>query len=158
MMTIHIASRYFKKVVIFRPHNVYGPNMGDEHVIPELTRKVLALKQGKKKKLRLQGSGKETRSYIYIDDFVKGFSIVLRKSKNLNTYNIGTENEITSKSLASKIAKILGVDVEVMPGKLRAGSTPRRCPDISRLRKLGFVEQYTLETGLAKTIDWYSNN
>ena len=55
-------AKYFKKLIIFRPHNVYGPNMGNEHVIPEITNKILKLKKGK---LNIQGSGNETRSYLY---------------------------------------------------------------------------------------------
>src|SRR5690348_16499501 len=41
MLTVYIGRKYFEKVVIFRPHNVYGPNMGVEHVIPELIKKLI---------------------------------------------------------------------------------------------------------------------
>jgi len=158
LMAIHNASSCFKKVVIFRPHNVYGPAMGEEHVIPELIRKIQRMKKKKLTNLPIQGTGKETRSYVYIDDFVKQFLLILRKGKNLETYNLGTQNEIASEKLAKKIANLEGVDAKIIPGDLRKGSTPRRCPDISKIKGLGFVEKFSLEKGLKKTIDWYNNN
>ena len=75
-MGIHYGKKYFKKLIIFRPHNVYGPNMGNEHVIPEFLNRFKKLKG---KKFRIQGSGAETRSFIYIDDFVQAFHQILKK-------------------------------------------------------------------------------
>ena len=158
LMAIHIANHYFKKVVIFRPHNVYGPNMGEEHVIPELIRKLQAIKKGGKAKLHIQGSGKETRSYIYIEDFARQFFLLLKKAKHLNTYNLGTNNKISSNNLAKKIAGLMQLDVEIIPGNIQKGSTPRRCPDISKIEKLGFKENFNLNEGLKETITWYQQN
>ena len=50
IMSIHIGRKLFKKLIIFRPHNVYGPNMGNEHVIPEIINKI---KYAIKKKINL---------------------------------------------------------------------------------------------------------
>lgn len=157
LMSIHVASHYFKKVIIFRPHNVYGPDMGEEHVIPELIRKLQQKKSGKEK-LPIQGSGKETRSFIFIDDFVHQFLIILKRGKHLNTYNLGTEEEISSYALAKKIARIMNRNVDIVPGKIREGSTPRRCPDITKITKLGYKKNISLEKGLEKTIIWYNQN
>lgn len=158
LMAIHNAPLYFKKVVIFRPHNVYGPDMGEEHVIPELIRKIQKLKKDKLSNLFIQGTGKETRSYVYIDDFTKQFLLLLRKSKHLETYNLGTQNEISTEKLAKKIADLEELEVTIIPGDLRQGSTPRRCPDISKIKKLGFAKEFSLDMGLRQTIDWYNNN
>lgn len=155
LMSIHMGKKIFKKVIIFRPHNVYGPDMGEEHVIPEFIRKIATLHGTK---LQIQGSGKETRSYIFIDDFAKGFMIILKKGKNMNTYNIGTQNEVSSKQLAQLIAKLLQKNITVIPGELKKGSTPKRCPDISKLKALGFSEKVSLNEGLNKTIEWYTRS
>ena len=61
----------FLKLIIIRPHNVYGPNMGKEHVIPEIIMKFNKLKN--KKIVKIIGDGTETRSFIYISDFVDAF-------------------------------------------------------------------------------------
>ena len=97
LMGIHYGKKYFKKLIIFRPHNVYGPNMGNEHVVPELINRFKKLKG---KKFKIQGTGNEIRSFIYIDDFVKAFNLILNKGKHLNIYNIGTSDKIQIKNLA----------------------------------------------------------
>ena len=58
LMGIHYGKKYFKKLIIFRPHNVYGQRMGYEHVIPEFIKR---LKKQKGKKFKIQGSGNEVR-------------------------------------------------------------------------------------------------
>ena len=73
---INFGRKFFKKLVIFRPHNVYGNDMGNEHVIPELINKVKNLNS--KGKLKIQGSGKETRSFIHIEDFCRAFLYALQ--------------------------------------------------------------------------------
>jgi len=148
-------SKFFKKLVIFRPHNVYGPNMGYEHVIPEITDKILNLKNGK---LKIQGSGKETRSFIYIDDFVNAFKILLSKGKHKNVYNIGNNEEVKIINIVKLISKILDKKIIIQKGILKKGGTLRRCPDISKIKKLGYKQKYALDIGLKKTINWYKLN
>lgn len=159
LMAIHNASKSFKKVIIFRPHNVYGPDMGSEHVIPEFINRMKKLdKRIKKHDFHIQGSGNETRAYIYIHDFVEGFNILLKHKVGIETFNIGTENQIASKKLALLIAQKLNIHIRVIPGILREGSTPRRYPDISKIKKLGFVPRVSLEDGLKQTIKWYTSH
>ena len=69
LMSIHMGKNVFKKMIIFRPHNVYGPNMGNEHVIPEIINKIIHTVKYKKKFINIQGTGNETRSFNYIKDF-----------------------------------------------------------------------------------------
>lgn len=156
LMSIHMASKYFQKVIIFRPHNVYGPDMGLEHVIPEFINRMKSLKKGAKSyDFVTQGSGSESRAYIYIDDFVKGFRLLLNHKSTIETFNIGTDDKIAAKDLALLIAKEMGIKIIIIPGKLQEGSTLRRLPDISKLKKLGFQPKISLENGLKKTIQWY---
>ena len=63
LMGIHYGKKYFNKLIIFRPHNVYGKDMGFEHVIPEFINRFKKLKG---KKFKIQGTGNEIRSFIYI--------------------------------------------------------------------------------------------
>ncbi len=154
LLAIHVASKYLKKTVIFRPHNIYGPDMGTEHAIPELILRMLKI-GNKKTKFRIQGKGSETRSYMYIDDFAHAFFEVFTKSKNLSTFNIGNDDEISSLNLTKKIAKILNKEIEIVTGELKKGSTPRRCPDITKIKKLGYRQQMSLDDGLSKTGEWY---
>tara|TARA_Y100000590_G_scaffold395142_1_gene474877 strand:- start:6993 stop:7940 length:948 start_codon:yes stop_codon:yes gene_type:complete len=156
LMGIHYGKKFFKKLIIFRPHNVYGPDMGFEHVIPEIIQRTRKLNK-KKKVLKIMGTGKETRSFIFIDDFIEGFNLLLSRGKHLNIYNIGTSERISIKKLAYKIAKTLKRKIKVS-SKISAarGSPTHRCPNISKLKKLGFKKRYNLNLGLKKTADWYN--
>ena len=148
-------AKHFKKLVIFRPHNVYGPNMGNEHVIPEITNKILKLKKGK---LNIQGSGNETRSFIYIDDFVNSFKILLQKGKHKNIYNIGNNEEVTIINIIKLISDILSKTIKIKKGKLKKGGTLRRCPNIEKIKNIGYKQKYSLRKGLNETVSWYKLN
>ena len=151
LMGIHYGKKYFKKLVIFRPHNVYGPGEGDEHVIPDFISKFKLLKK-KKKKFEIQGSGNEIRSFIYIEDFLSAFNLILDRGKHLNIYNIGTSEKIRIKDLAYKMAKLYNNKINIKKVSLRKGSTKYRVPDIKKIKKLGFDPQYNLDKGLKKIL------
>lgn len=146
LVGINYAKKYFKRLIIFRPHNVYGSDMGKEHVIPELISKIKKLDA--KKKLVIQGSGNETRSFIHISDFVKAVRILMKRGKNCNIYNIGTNEEIRIKSLAKLLLKMMGKKNKIQTSRLKKGSTRRRCPSIKKIKKIGFVPKISIKNGL----------
>ena len=149
LMGIHYGKKYFKKMIIFRPHNVYGPNMGYEHVIPEFIKRFKSLK---KKKFKIQGTGNEIRSFIYIEDFIAAFNIILNRGKHLNIYNIGTNEKIKIKDLAHKLSKIFNKKIILKKTLLTKGSTKIRVPDIRKITSLGFKPRFNLSKGLRKTL------
>ena len=151
LVGINYGRKFFKKLIIFRPHNVYGPNMGYEHVIPELINKV----KKSKKNLKIQGSGKEERSFIYIDDFCNAFEKILKKGKHLNIYNIGNSKPTSIKKLAEIIMKNMNINLKLSKSRRTNGSTFYRCPDISKIKALGYKQKISLDNGLKKTISWY---
>lgn len=156
LMTINYGRKYFKRVMIVRPHNVYGPNMGREHVIPQLLMRMEKLrKKSNRFTFPLQGTGNETRSFIYIDDFTDAFMMLLKKGKHLETYNIGTTSEIAIKKLAREIADVLNVVISIKSGVLQKGGPLRRCPDTKKIQNLGFKPRVALKRGLRLTADWY---
>ncbi len=152
LMGVHYGKKFFKKLVIFRPHNVYGPDMGNDHVVPEFINR---FKNIGNKKFKILGSGEETRSFIYIDDFIDAFDLIIRKGKHLNIYNIGTSEKVKIKKLASLISKSFDKKILFNKKKIAKGSTKNRCPDITKIKKLGFKKKNNLKNGLLKTIKWY---
>lgn len=157
LLVLNYGRKFFNKVVIFRPHNVYGPDMGWEHAIPQL---ILRIKELPEKvqafQIPIQGTGKETRAYIYIDDFVQGFKKIFSKGKHMQIYNIGNMEETSAKDLAVKIGEAFGKKITIVSAALAPGSAIRRCPDISKIMKLGFNPATSLTTGLQKTVQWYN--
>ncbi len=160
MLTINYGRKHFDRALIFRPHNVYGPDMGWEHVVPQLilkTRKIAA-GAGEKIKLPIQGTGKETRAFIFIEDFVDGLMLVLEKGSHLGIYHIGTMEEMKIEDVAKEIASYFGKKAEIAAGEAAKGSPTRRCPDITKLKKLGFKPKTSFKQGLAVTARWYDQN
>ena len=149
LMGIHYGKKYFKKLIIFRPHNVYGNNMGNEHVVPEFINRFKKLKG---KFFKIQGTGNEIRSFIYIEDFVDAFNLILNKGKHLNIYNIGTSQKIKIKELVKKLSKIFKKTIIIKKTPLSKGGTTIRIPDISKIKKLGFKYKFSLDKGLKKMI------
>jgi nucleoside-diphosphate-sugar epimerase len=149
LMGVHYGRKFFKKLVIFRPHNVYGSNMGNEHVIPEFINRIKLLKNNY---FKIQGTGNEIRSFIYIDDFLKAFNLILNKGKHLNVYNIGTSEKIKIKDLAYNLSKIYKKKIILKRTALAKGGTKIRIPDIKKIKRLGFSPDFTLEKGLKKTL------
>ena len=78
LMTINYGKRYFEKTIIFRPHNVYSEDMGNEHVIPQFVNRIKRSPNGK---IKIKGTGKEIRSFIHIEDFINAFDLIFRKGK-----------------------------------------------------------------------------
>ena len=151
LVGINYGKKYFNKLIIFRPHNVFGPNMGQEHVIPTFINKISKIKN--KGRLKIKGNGKETRSFIYIDDFINGLYKVITKGKHLNIYNIGKNEEITIHNLAKRIAKLMNKKIVIDYSNPHLGGTSRRCPDIRKIQKLGYKSKIDLDEGIINTIN-----
>jgi nucleoside-diphosphate-sugar epimerase len=149
LMGIHFGRKFFKRLIIFRPHNVYGKNMGNEHVIPEF---ISRMKKNRSNIFFIKGSGKETRAFIHIDDFVKAFLLVFEKGKHMNIYNIGTDSMIAINKLCKLIAGLLKKNIIIKNKPLAKGGTRARCPDITKIKKLGNLQFMNLKEGLKKVI------
>jgi len=149
LMGVHYGKKYFKKLIIFRPHNVYGPDMGSDHVIPEFIKRFKTLKR---KKFKIQGTGNEIRSFIYIEDFIDAFELILKKGKHLNIYNIGTSEKIKIKELAFRLSRIFKKKIILKKTPLARGGTKVRIPDINKIKKLGFKSKFSLDKGLKKIL------
>ena len=159
LVAIHCIQKLVNKLIIYRPHNVYGPDMGNEHVIPQffIKMKKIVIEIGKNKvvKFPIQGSGNETRSFIHIKDFIKGVEILINSGESNQIYHIGNDDEISIKKLALLISQTLDINIEIKPGELQLGSTIRRCPDISKISKIGYRQTISLKKGVESLKGWY---
>ena len=149
-----LNSDFFKKAVIFRPHNIYGPDMGYKHVIPELIIKTIK----EKNYLDIQGNGKNKRSFCYIEDFIDAFNVIIKKGRHKEIYNIGNTEEVKILNLSKLIISLLNKDLKIKISTKPFYNAKRRLPDIKKLNKLGYKPKINLKKGLKKTIDWYKHN
>jgi nucleoside-diphosphate-sugar epimerase len=148
MVAIHNA-KHFDNLIIVRPHNIYGPDAGEEHIIPRLMRNSDNFH-----------AGNETRAFCYIDDAVDGLMLLREKGEHNNIYNLGTGDEIKISDLAFYISRLSGCTVHLDTALLTSvdGGTVRRCPDITKMIKLGYLPKVPLIAGLQRTLKWYQEN
>ena len=161
LMAINYGRKFFDRVLIFRPHNLYGPDMGFEHVIPQFALRLKhAMTQHKTGTVpfEMHGDGRQTRSFCHVDDLVRGVMVMRDKGEHLGIYHVGTTEEVTIGEVARRIAAHAGREIKFVSRPTPAGGTERRCPDIDKLARLGFRPQVTLAQGLPPTVDWYFAN
>ena len=83
---------------------------------------------------------------------------MIDKAKKFNTFNIGDQKEVSIRYLVEKIMNLMKVKLKIQTTNLTKGSTLRRKPNISKIKKLGYRPSTTLSAGLQKTISWYLKN
>lgn len=154
LLCLNYAREQNLNLTIVRPHNVYGERMGYEHVIPEFIMRIL----NRENPFKIYGHI-QTRAFCYVEDFVKGLELIAESSMlNSAIINLGNDKEETSiENLARKMFSLFQFDarLELLPAP--AGSADRRCPDISKARRvLGYEPEINLEEGLDRTYKWYS--
>lgn len=160
LMAINYGRTDFDRVTIFRPHNVYGPDMGWEHVLPQFVVravKAIAATPSGPVDFPIQGDGSQTRAFVHIDDFTSGVMNIIEHGKHLNIYHVGNPEELSVREVVQEVFKVLGRESNIIQGVLTEGSTQRRCPDIRKLQQLGFVPKISFAQGLPSLVDWYAS-
>lgn len=140
---------------ILRPHNFYGPAMGHDHVIPEFVEQLVTDQD-----FTIYGDGEQTRSFCFISDAIDCFLAALERDVSRNqTYNVGTEQEITINELADALCAVHGdrPEIEHVDHKELDGSPDRRQPNIQKARhELDYRPSVSLRQGLEATYSWYA--
>lgn len=155
---------YWKKhgvpVRIARIFNTYGPRM-DTNLTPSYGRALVNfIKQAKANKpITVFGDGKQTRSFCYVTDTIKGLSeLLFTGGLGGEIVNIGNDEEISILNLAKKITEITNSKSSIMlysePKNYNMKDDPkRRCPDLAKARKLlNYKPEVSLDDGLRRMI------
>ena len=146
------------KVGIARPYNCYGPRDHFDpqysHVIPALIKRVF----DRENPIKVWGTGRQTRAFLYVEDFAKGLMLTIEKYPVADPVNIGTDEEITIAQLVEKIVKISGIKTKIVFDTSKPDGSPRRNSDNRKAKeKLGFQTKVSLDEGLRRTIEWYTS-
>jgi len=151
-ISINFAKSFGIDFVIGRFHNVYGPRMGFEHVIPEFIRKCV-----KNESFEVQSDGSETRCFCYISDAINALILLMNNTQSNNSiFNIGSTEEIEIRKIIPMLEEIHGKKINPIYKEFKNAGTPRRVPDIRKIQKLGYIPQILLKEGLNLTYKWYS--
>jgi len=150
------GKQHAKPFTIVRYHNVYGPRMGMDHVIPEL----FARARAEERPLKVY-SADHRRAFCYLDDAIEATVRAMRTpAADGETINIGNDAcESTIGDLALKILDIAGAPSEIDPIDAPHDHIARRLPDITKMKRiLHFVPSVGLDEGLEKTLAWYRDH
>jgi GDP-L-fucose synthase len=153
------AQEYPIKIALPRPYNAYGPrddfDWETSHVIPALIRKVV---EGHNP-IEVWGDGSQTRSFLYVSDFVEGLMLITERYPKCEPINIGSDEEVTIAKLIKQIIEIAGSQTEIEFNLSKPGGQPRRIGDYTKAHEiLGFEPKVSLDEGLRRTITWYQEN
>lgn len=153
LLFINYARKHGFPFSIVRYHNIYGPRMGTEHVIPEFI-----LRAGRREDPFTIKGGSQTRAFCFVDDAVRATIAVMESPRaSGEIIHIGNDREeIKISNLAKKVFSACGYRPKLKMLPPPKGSVARRCPSTSKLLSLtGFRARVPLGEGLKKTAGWY---
>jgi dTDP-glucose 4,6-dehydratase len=134
--------------------NNYGPNQHIEKLIPKI---ITNLRQDKK--IPIYGAGQNVRDWLYVEDHCEAIWKILLKGKIGDTYNVGGDHEMNNLQIAKNICKLLDKDPDqyIQFVEDRKGHDFRYAIDFTKINnELGWVPKTSFDSGLRKTIDFYS--
>jgi UDP-glucuronate decarboxylase len=144
---------------IQRPFNVYGSRIREDgqygRVVPRFIKWSL-----NDEDIIIFGDGKQTRSFLYVDDWVQGsWNLLTGKSLSGSVLNIGAISEITIKGLAEKVIDLTGSKSKIVFKEARVDDPFRRSADTALAGKLiDFEPRVSLNEGLMNTIKWFKGD
>ncbi|EEP74392.1 epimerase [Micromonospora sp. ATCC 39149] len=150
---VHAARARRCAATVGRFHNVYGPRMGTDHVIPEMSLRALDGEDP----FRVWGAD-QYRAFCHVDDAVEAVLRLMRcPAAAGEIVHIGNDAEQTNiGDLAKLVLRVADAAPALQPMPAPPGSVHRRCPDLATLRRLtGFEPTVPLEDGVRRTFDWY---
>ncbi|GAA1894867.1 NAD-dependent epimerase/dehydratase family protein [Asanoa iriomotensis] len=150
---LHAARDKGFSAVVGRFHNVYGPRMGADHVIPEMAMRAFAGEDP----FKVWGAD-QFRAFCHVDDAVEAMLRLMDTPAAFGRIvHIGDDTQETNiADLAKLVLRLTAVEASLEPVPAPAGSVARRRPDLGLLRSLtGYQPSVDLEDGVRRTIDWY---
>ncbi len=149
--------QYGFNAIFLIPVNLYGP--GDKfdprfsHVIPALIRKISEAKEKHKKQIRVWGTGKATREFLYVEDAAEGILLATELYNKPEPVNLGSGKEISIKDLVGLLTKIMDYEGKIYWDRSKPDGQPKRRVATEKAQKeFGFKAKTNFTTGLKKTI------
>ena len=157
-MCRHFREDYGLYTRVARFHNVYGPfgtwDGGREKAPAAICRKVIEAKENAASEIEIWGDGKQTRSFMYIDDCLKGIRMIM-DSDILEPINLGSDELTTINGLAEMVAGIADLELAHNHNLSAPKGVNGRNSDNTLIQKhLGWAPGITLREGMEKTYNW----
>ena len=153
------------------PTNLYGINDNfhpeNSHVIPALMQRFHQAKINNDPEVVVWGTGNAMREFLYVDDMAQASLFVLELNEQtykantqpmLSHINVGTGKDMSIREMAETMKQVVGYQGKVIFDTARPDGTLRKLVNISKLKKMGWTYNTSIEAGLKETYKWYTNN
>ncbi len=157
-MCRHMREDFGLKTRVARYHNVYGPHGtwegGREKAPAAMCRKVIEAKLSGDHSIEIWGDGKQTRSFMYIDDCLKGTKMFLR-GDCIEPLNLGSSELVTINGLVDIVEEIAGIKLDRSYNLEAPKGVNGRNSDNTRIKEVfGWEPSIRLRDGMARTYAW----
>lgn len=144
--------------VCTRFFNVYGPNQNPESPYSGVLSIIQnCLKNGKT--FKLFGNGEQTRDFTYVDDVVDALLLLLSiPEAKWDVYNVATGKRTSLNSVIDSFEKATGKKLDIVYAEKRKGDIKDSFADVTKLRGLGYMPKYDIESGLKKYLELTDRN
>jgi len=144
--------QYGDNFIAVMPTNLYGINDNyhpvNSHVLPALIRKFHEAKVNQEKTVKIWGTGKPLREFLYADDLADACLFLMNNYNELEFVNIGVGQDLSIHELASLIKEVIGFQGTLEFDPSKPDGTPRKLMDVSKLTQLGWSAKTTLKEGI----------
>lgn len=158
-MTEFYHKQYGFPGVSVMPCNLYGTNDNfdpqESHVLSALVRKFVDAAEAGSAEVPVWGTGRARREFMHVDDAAAAILFTVEHYLEPLFLNIGWGEEVTIKELAEMISKQAGFKGKIAWDMSKPDGMPRKCMDVSRMKKMGFSPKVSLEEGVKQTIAEY---
>jgi GDP-L-fucose synthase len=155
-------NQYGHRWISAMPTNMYGPGdnfeLENSHVLPALIRKFHDAKTSRADSVTLWGTGTPKREFLHSDDLGRACVFLLENYDDDIAINLGVGEDISIKELAELIKKIIGFQGSIDWDSSKPDGTPRKLLEVSRAKALGWKPLVSLESGIARTYEWFLEN
>ena len=154
-----IRKQFGRDYVSLMPTNLYGPNdnfdLKTSHVLPAMIRKFHEAKMDNHRSVTLWGSGSPMREFLHVDDLASAVVFALQNTLDDHLYNVGSGSDLTIKSLAEMVQRVVGHNGEIIWDDNKPDGTPRKLMDSYKLNALGWRSDIDLDSGITNVYKWF---
>jgi len=141
------------------PTNLYGPgdnfDLATSHVMPALIRKAHEAKLKGDRTITIWGTGTPRREFLHVDDCADACVHLMKSYSDAEHVNIGSGEDIAILELTKMVSHVVGFTGTITHDLSKPDGTPRKLMSAAKIRGLGWQPSISLETGLARTYDWF---
>lgn len=153
------SQQYGVNYISLIPATIYGPkddfDLEKSHVLSSLIRKFHEAKVNDEEKVIVWGTGRPCREFLYVDDLARASIFLIEEYRSSEIINVGCGEDLTIKELALLIRDIVGFKGDIVFDRSKPDGTPRKLLDNSKITKLGWKAEISLEEGIRRTYKWY---